>query len=103
MVDFLFPDQRGSKHRPAIVLSSAAYLAGRQEVVLAAVTSNTRRRLLPGDTAIQELTPTELPKPSVVTGILRTVKQADVTRALGALSVRDMRSVEDNLREALAL
>ena len=102
-VNFLFADQRGSKHRPAIVLSSAAYLAGHQEVVLAAVTSNTRGRLLSGDTAIQELTPTALPRPSVVTGILRTVKQADVTRAFGELSARDLRAVEDSLREALAL
>ena len=102
-VDFLFADQRGSKRRPAIVLSSAAYLAGRQEVVIAAVTSNTHRRLLPGDTAIQELKPTELPRPSVVTGILRTVKQADVTQAFGSLSARDLRAVEDSLREALAL
>ncbi len=102
-VDFLFADRRGSKRRPAVVLSSAAYLVGRQEVVLAAVTSNTRRRLLPGDTAIQELSPTELPRPSVVTGILRTVKQADVTRAFGSLSARDLRAVEDSLREALAL
>ena len=102
-VDFLFADQRGSKHRPAIVLSSAEYLAGRREVVLAAVTSNTRRRLLPGDTAIQELAHTELPRPSVVTGILRTVKQAEVTRAFGSLSARDLRAVEDSLRDALAL
>ena len=102
-VDFLFTDQRGSKQRPAIVLSSAAYLAGRQEVVIAAVTSNTRRRLLPGDTAIKELKPTELPRPSVVTGILRTVKQADVTQAFGSLSARDLRAVEDSLREALSL
>ncbi len=103
VVEFLFADQRGSKHRPAVVLSSAAYTDGRQEVVLAAVTSNTHRRLLPGDTLIQELAPTELPKPSVVTGILRTVKQADVTRVLGSLSARDLRSVEDSLRDALGL
>ena len=103
VVDFLFPDQRGSKRRPAVVLSASFYMAGRQEVVLAAVTSNTRRRLLPGDTAIQELTPTELPKPSVVTGILRTVKQADVVRRLGYLSATDLRAVESNLRDALGL
>ena len=103
VVDFLFADQRGSKHRPAVVLSSAAYMTGRREVVLAAVTSNTRRQLLPGDTAIQELTPTELPRPSVVTGILRTVKQADVALSLGSLSANDLREVEDSLRDALAL
>ena len=72
-------------------------------MVLAAVTSNTRRRLLPGDTAIQELAPTELPKPSVVTGILRTVKQADVVRRLGSLSAADLRVVGSNLRDALGL
>ena len=72
-------------------------------MIVAAVTSNTRRRLLPGDTAIQELALTELPRPSVVTGILRTVKQADVVRPLGSLSAADLSAVESRLREALGL
>ena len=102
VVDFLYPNQRGSKHRPALVVSSASYHAGRQEVVLAGLTSNIYRRL-PGDTHLTDWAAAELPLPSVVTGILQTVKRSDVMRALGSLSARDLRAVEANLREALAL
>lgn len=102
LVDFLYPDQRGPKHRPALVVSSASYHAGRQEVVLAGVTSNVHRRL-PGDTHLTEWAAAELPLPSVVTGILQTVKQSAVMRTMGRLAERDLRSVEANLREALAL
>ncbi len=102
VVDLLYPDQRGSKHRPALVVSSAAYHAGRQEVVLAGLTSNVRRRL-PGDTHLADWASADLPLPSVVTGILQTVKRSAVMRALGSLSARDLRAVEDSLREALVL
>ncbi len=102
VVDFLYPDQRGSKHRPALVVSSARYHAGRQEVVLAGLTSNIGRRL-PGDTNLADWASADLPLPSVVTGILQTVKRSAVMRALGSLSARDLRAVEDSLRDALGL
>ena len=102
VVDFLFPNQRGSKHRPALVLTTDRYHAGRQEVVLAGVTSNVSRRL-PGDTHLNDWAAARLPRPSVVTGILQTVKQSAVMRTMGRLAERDLRSVEANLRVALAL
>lgn len=102
IVDFVYPNQAGSKHRPALVVSSASYHAGRQEVVLAGVTSNVYRSL-PGDTHLTDWAVADLPRPSVVTGILQTVKRSAVMRALGSLSARDLRAVEDSLREALAL
>lgn len=102
LVDFVFPDQQGVKKRPALVLSSATYHRGRQEVILAAVTSNVRR-VLPGDTALEDWREAGLLRSSVVTGILRTVKEAAITRRLGALTARDMRSVERSVRLALDL
>ena len=102
VVDFLYPDQVGSKHRPALVVSSASYHAGRQEVVLAGITSNVSRRL-PGDTRLADWAAARLPRPSVVTGILQTVKRSAVMRAFGSLSARDLRAVENRLREAIAL
>ena len=102
IVDFLYPNQGGSKHRPALVVSSASYHAGRQEVVLAGVTSNVYRRL-PGDTHLMDWASANLIRPSVVTGILQTVKRSAVARALGSLSARDLGAVEDSLRDALGL
>lgn len=45
LIGFVFSDESGKKFRPALVLSSSAYHRGRQEVVVAAITSNIRRRL----------------------------------------------------------
>lgn len=102
LVNFIFPSQEGTKRRPALVLSSATYHLGRQEVVLAAITSNLRR-LLPGDSAIAGWQEAGLLRASTVTGILRTVKASAVARRLGNLAAGDLRSVERSLRLALEL
>ena len=44
LVGFVFSDESGRKLRPAVVISSAAYNRAREEVVVAAITSNIRRR-----------------------------------------------------------
>ena len=48
LVQFIFSEETGSKRRPVLLLSSEQYMRGRQEVVVSAITSNTRR-LLTGD------------------------------------------------------
>ena len=101
-VRYLFPSQRGIKRRPALAVSSLTYVAGRHEVVLAAITSNTKR-LLPGDTLLRDWEVVGLRAASVVTGVLRTIKQSDVEDRIGSLSEEDMRVVEANLRLALGL
>ena len=45
LVGFLFSDESAKKLRPAVVISSAAYNRSRQEIIVAAITSNTKRRL----------------------------------------------------------
>ena len=41
--------------------------------------------------------------PSVVTGIIRTIKQSMIERQIGSVSDRDMRAVEGNLQLILGL
>ncbi len=88
--------------RPAVVVSSAAYHRARQEAVVAAITSNVRRRLL-GDYRIANWRKAGLIFPSVATGILRTIKQAMIEKKLGALIKRDMEGMDRELRHALGL
>ena len=71
-------------------------------MVLAGLTSNVHHNL-PGDTPLAEWSVAALPRPSVVTGIVQTVKRSAAMRTLGALTARDLGAVEASLREALGL
>lgn len=102
LVDFLFSEETGSKRRPVLVLSSPEYHQARQEAVVAAVTSNTSR-LLPGDHLMGDWENAGLPLPSVVTGIIRTIKQGMIARHMGRVSEQDMAIIEVNLRSTLGL
>lgn len=102
LVGFVFSDGSGAKLRPAVVVSSDAYHGGRQEAIVAAVTSSTRRPLT-GDHRVHRWKEAGLLFPSVVTGILRTIKQGMIRRRLGALLPADARAVDASLRRALDL
>ncbi len=102
LVGFLFSDESGLKHRPAVVLSSQAYHRQRQEVVVAAVTSNVDRVLF-GDHLLAGWKEAGLLFPSLVTGILRTVKSDMIHRKLGSIALREMKSIDLNLQKILAL
>jgi len=99
----MFSDRPVVKRRPAVVISSAEYHDSRQEVIVAAVTSNVARGLLVGDHLLGEWRRAGLPKASVVTGILRTIKQTMILRRMGALANKDMGSVDAVLARALSL
>ena len=99
---FVFANEKGAKKRPALVLSTRRYHAGRREVVVAAITSRLDRSLV-GDHRIAAWRQAGLPLPSVVTGILRTVKRDMIEAVLGAFEASDLLAVERNLRESLGL
>jgi mRNA-degrading endonuclease toxin of MazEF toxin-antitoxin module len=88
--------------RPALVLSSQAYQQGRDELLLAAITSSPVLPQ-PGDTAVQRWSDAGLLGPSLVTGVLFTTLPTSVERVLGTLTDVEMRGVEDNLRRNLVL
>lgn len=102
LVAFVFADEKGVKKRPALVISSPEYHAGRHEVVVAAVTSNLERTL-PGDYVIKNWSGAGLPLPSVVTGIVRTIKREMILKTLGALPSPERRTYDRHLRGSLGL
>ena len=102
LVNFVFSDETGTRRRPAVIVSSDAYHQGRQEVIVAAVTSRTDR-ILTGDHLIKGWEGAGLLFPSVLTGIIRTIKQGMIAGKLGIMLKADMGAVDGNLCLALAL
>lgn len=102
LVSFVFSDESGKKLRPAVVISSAAYGRSRHEIIIAAITSNIRRRFF-GDHLIADWKGAGLLFPSLATGIFRTVKRTMVDRKLGAMPKRDMEAIDQKLRHSLGL
>ena len=102
LVRFVFSDESGAKRRPVVVLSTQAYHRGRQEAIVAAITSNVQR-LLAGDHLIAGWQEAGLLFPSVATGIVRTVKQAMIERRVGWMPVEDMQGIQTRIRDALGL
>jgi mRNA-degrading endonuclease toxin of MazEF toxin-antitoxin module len=85
-----------------LFLSSDEYTEGRQEAVVSAITSNTRR-ILTGDYLMVDWEDSGLILPSIVTGVLRTIKQSMIERKMGEISPRDLAEIESNLTQILEL
>ncbi len=102
LVRFVFSDESGAKRRPAVIVSTGEYHRGRQEVIMAAITSNVDR-LLVGDHLIAGWKEAGLLFPSVTTGIVRTIKQSMIERRLGVMPPEDMQAIRENLRHVLGL
>ena len=101
LVKFVFADEKGAKQRPGLIVSTDRYHRGRRETILAAITSNIGRRLV-GD-KIKAWRKSGLLYPSIVTGIVRTIKHDMIAGRMGELPASELHSVEDKLREILAL
>ena len=101
LVDFGFSERKGSKKRPSLIISSDNYHKSRQEVIAVAITHNIKRALY-GDTKIDEWKEAGLLYPSLVTGIIRTIKDSMIVHKLGALSQQNFRKAQENLRKTLS-
>jgi mRNA interferase MazF len=102
LVKFVFADEKGVKQRPGLIVSTDRYHQGRRETILAAITSNVVR-LLVGDYKIRAWRDSGLPSPSIVTGIVRTIKHDMIAGKMGELPPSELHTVENKLREILAL
>lgn len=102
LVKFVFADEEGAKQRPGLIVSVDGYHRGRQDAILAAITSNVGR-LLVGDHKIRAWREAGLLFPSTVTGIIRTIKQEMIVRKIGELPAPDLHEVETKLRNVLGL
>lgn len=102
LVKFVFADERGVKKRPALIVSADRYHQGRRELILAAITSNVGRLLI-GDYTIEAWRDAGLLSPSIVTGIVRTIRQEMIAGKMGTLPAPELRAVDNQLRSVLAL
>ena len=100
LVDFEYTEGTGSKKRPALVISSDRYNKSRQEIIVLAITSNIKRVLF-ADTRIIHWEKAGLLFPSVVTGIIRTIKNSMINRVLGTLTESDYETVKGNLKQSI--
>jgi len=102
LVSFAFADETGVKQRPTVIVSSGAYPQGRQEAIIAAITSKIDRVLI-GDHLIGDWHRAGLLFPSVATGLIRTIKQGMIVHRLGKLSRDDLKYVDKQLGIALGI
>lgn len=94
LVPFPFTDQSGVKKRPAVVVSSNAYQAGRRDLIILTITSQIRTPLGFGEALVADWQAAGLLKPSVFKPVLTTIEQTLVLRVMGALSTADRRTLE---------
>ena len=99
LVPFPFTDQSGSKKRPAVIVSSAAYQQARRDVLIMAVTSQLRPSGSFGEVTVQDWQAAGLLKPSAIKPVVTTIEQSLVIRSLGKLKAVDLAA----LRGALAI
>ena len=97
LVPFPFTDQRGTKKRPAVVISSAAYNLTRYDLILMAITSQPKKFGKFDEVEIVEWQKAGLLKPSVIKPVFTTVEKSLILRQLGNLEVAD----KENLRTIL--
>lgn len=102
LVSFIFSDETGAKQRPALIVSADTYNNARQEIIISAITSRTGR-ILTGDYLVKNWKAAGLLAPSVITGIVRTIKQSMIVRKLGTMSSSDLKEIDKNLMVILRL
>jgi mRNA interferase MazF len=100
LVNVIFSEGSGVKKQPALIISDECYHNNRQEIIIAAITSNTER-ILPGDTKIKEWQKAGLKFPSLITGIIQTLKINIIERKLGKLALSDFLKYQSTLRKTL--
>jgi mRNA interferase MazF len=101
LVPFPFTDQTGNKKRPAVVVSSAAYHRERPDLILMAITSQTRTVAGIGEIPVLEWKKSGLLKPSILKPILFTVERLLIQRKLGQFVEEDRRSLRQTLTAIL--
>ena len=103
LVPFPFSDQTTSKRRPAVIISSDTYNDTSQDILIMAITGQTRGRMGIGEFLIENWPGAGLLKPSAVKSAISTIEQRLVVKKLGSLSSQDLLALEKALKEILGL
>lgn len=101
LVPFPFSDLTATKRRPAAVISSSAYHRNRPDLIILAITSQSRLAPSVREISIAGWKESGLLKPSVFKPALTTIEKSLVFRKLGRLSEGDQRVLRELLRGIL--
>ncbi len=101
LVPFPFTDQRGTKKRPAVIVSSNFYNVSLPDVVLMAITSQVKQKLKAGELEITEWQRAKLLKPSVIKPIFTTIERHLILRKLGKLENEDAQNLRNLLQNLM--
>ena len=102
LVPFPFTDQKTTKKRPAVVVSSDTYNRKQLDLILMAVTGHHMLSGSVGEVSITEWDKAGLIKPSIVKPIFTTIEKKLVVRKLGQLEQDDKQKLKDALKVILA-
>ena len=94
----VFTDGTSTKKRPVVVLSSKDFNEKRDEIIVAAITSNVIRKIY-GDVKLKDWKKAGLLYPSVVTGIIFTLKKKLIYKKLGKLTAEDVHKLSNCLND----
>jgi mRNA interferase MazF len=98
LITFPFTDQSGSKHRPAVVISSKAYQQAKPDVILMAVTSQVQAKPSLGEAIIEEWQAAGLLKPSIIKPVIFTAEKGLIRKVLGQLEEGDKRQLRQSFQ-----
>lgn len=101
LVPFPFTDQSTAKRRPAAVVSGEAYHRERADLIILAVTSQTRPTTGVGEAPIAKWREAGLLRPSVLKPVLATIERRLVLRRLGRLEPEDRTALRKVIGEIL--
>jgi mRNA interferase MazF len=104
LVPFPFTDLTGAKQRPALVISSDVFNFSRDDVLIAAITSQVPANLKPDEFLIPatELSACGLPKSSIVKMLkLVSVHQQLIARRIGHLPEPTTAKILEQIRKLL--
>lgn len=101
LIPFPFTDQTTTKKRPAVIVSSRAYHEQRPDLIVMAVTSQTRAAAGVGEVPVTKWEQAGLLKPSAIKPILATVEPRLVIKKIGRLHEADRATLKDTISAIL--
>jgi mRNA interferase MazF len=103
LVPFPFSDQTTTKKRPAVIVSSDTYNNISQDLIIMAITGQTRSPIGVGEFLIEDWQSAGLLKSSAIKSAISTIEQRLVMKILGRLSSKDLSTLDKALKELLDL
>ena len=97
LVRFPFTDQKSSKKRPAVVVSSFSYNRARPDLILMAITGQVSPSPRLGEVAVVDWKKVGLLKASTIKPIVTTIEKNLVIRRLGRLESSETSALRKSL------